>query len=283
MKIFKNAGLILTAIIIMIALSTNGFADDTTEQQATDKNDKTGTNPINFQRDLRIYNEYSWLNTEGDGSQNLTTLEFRTPFAGGKWQWRVRARYNWIEADLNDDGNDDIDESGLGDTDMRFLTVPYLKGLNAFAVAMEVFFDTASEDALGTGTTSLGPQVFFVRFFQGGFLAWKGGGLFAPGLQYKFSIDEDSDRDDVDQILIDLNFLAMGTSKKHWFFTDPQIVFDNENDTEFALLDFEFGWMMTNWFPNLKGHSFYIRPSVGVGADRPADGSVEIGYKIVGW
>lgn len=283
MKIFKRTKLILTAIIIMIALSTNGFADDAAEQQATSKKDKTGTNPVNFQRDLRIYNEYSWLNTEGDGSQNLTTLEFRTPFAGGKWQWRVRARYNSIEADLNDDGNDDIDESGLGDTDMRFLTVPYLKGLNAFAGALEVFFDTASEDALGTGTTSLGPQVFYVRFFRGGFLAWKGGGLFAPGLQYKFSIDEDSDRDDVDQILIDLNFLAMGTSKKYWFFTDPQIVFDYENNTEFAILDFEFGWMMTNWFQNLQGHSFYIRPSVTVGADRPVDGGIEIGYKVVGW
>ena len=283
MKIFKKTGIILTAIIIMIALSTNGFADDLAKQAATNKNDKSGTNPINFQRDLRIYNEYSWLNTEGDGSQNLTTLEFRTPFAGGKWQWRVRARYNWIEADLNDDGNDDVDESGLGDTDMRFLTVPYLKGMNAFAAALEVFFDTASEDELGTGTTSLGPQVFYARFFRGGFLAWKSGGLFAPGLQYKFSIDEDSDRDDVDQIVIDLNFLVQDKSKQSWFFADPQIVFDNENDTEFAILDFEFGWMMTKWFLNLKGHSFYIRPSVGVGADRPADGSIEIGYKIVGW
>ena len=34
--------------------SSEGFA----EKQATNKNDKSGTNPINFQRDLRIYNEY---------------------------------------------------------------------------------------------------------------------------------------------------------------------------------------------------------------------------------
>ena len=282
MKIFKKTGLILTAIIIMIAFSTNGFAADLAKEEATDKKDKTGTNPVNFQRDLRLYNEYSELNTEGDGNQNLTTLEFRTPFAGGKWQWRVRARYNWIEADLNDDGTDDIDESGLSDTDMRFLTVPYLKGVNAFAVALEVFFDTASEDELGSGTTSLGPQVFYVRFFRGGFLAWKGGGLFAPGLQYKFSVDEDDGRDDTDQVLIDLNLLVMAKDKQSWFFTDPQIVFDNENDTEFALLDFEFGWMMSKW-TDLRGHSFYVRPMLGVGADRPADYALELGYKIVGW
>lgn len=39
--------------------------------------------------------------------------------------------------------------------------------------------------------------------------------------------------------------------------------------------------MMSKW-TNLKGHSFYIRPSIGVGGDRATDGAVEIGYKIVG-
>ena len=41
--------------------------------------------------------------------------------------------------------------------------------------------------------------------------------------------------------------------------------------------------MMTNWHQDLKGNSFYLRPSVGVGADRPTEGSIEFGYKIVGW
>ena len=283
MTILNKSKCFLLSLVALVAFSTNSFADDLAQKEATNKNDKTGTNPVNFQRDLRFYNEYSWLNTAGDGNQNLTTMEFRTPFADGKWQWRIRARYNSIDADLNDDGIDDIDESGLGDTDMRFLTVPYLKGANAFAYALEVFFDTASEDVLGSGTTSLGPQVFYARFFRGGFGPYQGGGLFAPGLQYKFSIDEDDGRSETDQILIDLNLLLMAENKQSWFFTDPQIVIDNENDTEFAILDFEFGWMMTKWWPEMKGHSFYIRPSVGVGGDRPTDGSIELGYKIVGW
>ena len=75
----------------------------------------------------------------------------------------------------------------------------------------------------------------------------------------------------------------MGTSKKFWFSTDPQIVIDNENEEEFAIVDLEFGWMMTKWWPNMKGHSFYIRPNFGVSTDRPTDGSVEVGYKIIGW
>jgi hypothetical protein len=33
----------------------------------------------------------------------------------------------------------------------------------------------------------------------------------------------------------------------------------------------------------MKDHNFYLRPSIGVGADRLTDYSVELGYKIVGW
>ena len=262
-----------TALFLILMLNgSNSMADG-----QTDETDKTGTNPVNFQRDIRLYNEYLWLNTAGDGTQNLTTLEFRTPFAGGKWQFRTRARYNIIEADLNDDGNDDLDESGFGDLDMRFLTVPILDLPNrqAWAFGLELFFDTASEDALGSGATSLGPQAFYVKFLKNG--------LFAPGLQYKFSVDEDTGRDEIDQFLIDLNYLRMAEDKQSWFFTDPQIVIDNENNTEFGIVDIEFGWMMTKWRPEMKGHSFYIRPSFGVGADRLTNGSIEVGYKIVGW
>jgi hypothetical protein len=274
-------GLILTLALSLGGMAFNVHAQDDVKGKM--KSDKTGTNPVNFQRESRLYNEYTWLNTEGDGDQNVTTFEFRTPFANGKWQFRMRARYNVLTADFNDDGVDDVDESGFGDMDVRFLTVPYFKGTNAIALGLEAFLDTASEDTLGSGSTSLGPQVFYAKFFRGGFGPYKGGGLFAPGLQYKFSVHEDAGRDDVDQIIIDLNFLMMGTSKQYYFFTDPQIIFDNETDEEFAIVDFEFGWMMAKWWPDMKGHSFYIRPSIGVGADRPTDGSVELGYKIVGW
>lgn len=270
MNILNITQLILAVLVTVVVVSANSIA-----QEQNQKQDKTGTNPVNFQRDFRVYNEFLELNTAGDGSQSMTTVEFRTPFLNGKWQYRVRARHNSLTADINDDGIDDIDESGTGDLDMRFLTVPSLNMAKrqAFAVGLEVFFDTASEDALGSGTTALGPQVFYVKFLPTG--------LFAPGLQYKFSVSEDTGRSEIDQILIDLNYLRMAKDKQSWFFTDPQIVFDNEEDTEFAIVDFEFGWMMSKW-TDLKGHSFYIRPSIGVGADRLTDGSVEIGYKIVG-
>jgi hypothetical protein len=253
------------------------------EHAVTDKNDKSGTNPINFQRDARIYNEYLWLNTAGDGNQNLTTFEFRTPFADGKWQFRTRIPHNAVTADVNGDGMDDIDDSGLGDINFRLLTVPYIKGANAMAAALEVFVDTASEDSLGAGTTSLAPIVFYGHFFRGGFGPWQKGGLFAPGLQYKFSVDEDDGRDKTEQWIIDINFLLQAEDGQSWLFAEPQIVFDQEANADFVIMDFEFGWMMTKWKPDMKGQSFYVRPTFTVGTDRPTDYGMEIGYKWVGW
>ena len=70
MKNLPNTLLITTATIFaLLALVPDSFAQEEkgiAEQAAKDTSDKSGTNPINFQRDLRIYNEYLWLNTAGD-------------------------------------------------------------------------------------------------------------------------------------------------------------------------------------------------------------------------
>jgi hypothetical protein len=273
MRVPTTIRIVLFVIVTaVIALSSVSFAEE-----VADKKDKSGTNPINFQDEIRFYNEYSWLNTAGDGTQNLTTAEFRSPFAGGKWAYRFRARYNALAADFNDDGIDDVNQSGVGDLDMRFLTIFSVKGMNAFAGAMEIFFNTANDTALGSGTTALGPQMFYVRFFKFGIGPYKGG-LFAPGMQYKLSVHEDPGRVKTEQILVDLNFLMMAKSKKHWFFTNPQIVRDIESNLEFALIDIEFGRMLKR-----KGQSAYVRPTFTIGHDRPTDYGIEIGYKFVGF
>ncbi len=257
------------------------------EQRAKDTSDKSGTNPVNFQRDLRFYNEYSWLTTAGDGNQNVLTLEYRQPLLGGKWQFRARVPYvSSLTADLTDDGNDDIDESGLGDANFRLLKQPWFKGPHAVAIAMEVFLNTASEDVLGAGTTTLGPQVFYAYFYGRNPIpipGYRGGGLFAPGLQYRFSIDEDSGRQETEAFAIDINYLAMSEDKTRWLFVNPQALSDRENDADVVFFDVEFGWMMQKWFPSLRGQSFYLRPTFTIGVDRPTDWGFEVGYKFVGW
>ena len=267
---------VLAGLLIIGLASTGVKAQD--DAKAAMKQDKTGTNPINFTHDVRLYNEFLWLNTKGDGEQNITTFEFRNPFADGKWQFRLRARYASIEADINDDGVDDLDNAGFGDFDFRFLTVPIIDMKKKFALALglETFLPTATEDSLGSGALSLGPQAFAVFFAPFGIK----GSLIAPAYQHKFSVDEDNGRSDIHQGLIDLFFLMQSKDKQRWALFDPQIILDYEQNVEFMIIDLEVGTMLDRYL-GTKGHSAYLRPSIGVGSDRPSDGSIEVGYKIV--
>lgn len=272
----RHLNTVFVAFLIIGLTFTVVYAQDDAKEAM--KADKTGTNPINFTHDARLYNEYIWLNTAGDGSQNITTFEYRTPFAGGKWQFRARARVASIEADLNDDGTDDVDDSGVGDFDFRFLTVPIIdmKKKFALAVGFETFLPTATEDSLGQGALSFGPQVFGVFFAPMGIK----GTLIAPAYQHKFSIDEDDGRSEVHQGFIDIFLLWGSSDKQYWALVDPQIILDYEQDKEFMIVDIEAGTMLDRFF-GTKGHSAYLRPSFGVGGNRSTDGSIEIGYKII--
>lgn len=272
----------LHVIAVFVALLITGLASHDVRAQddakAAMKGDKSGTNPINFTNDMRLYNEFLWLNTEGDGEQNITTFEFRTPFADGKWQFRSRARYASIEADINGDGIDELNDNGFGDFDFRFLTVPILEMKKKFALAVgfETFLPTATEDSLGSGALSVGPQVFAVFFAPFGIK----GTLVAPTYQHKFSLDEDEGRRDVHQGLIDIFILWISSDRQYWVLGNPQIVLDYEENKEFMITDMEAGTMLDRYL-GTKGHSAYLRPSIVVGGDRPTDGSIEVGYKVI--
>ena len=162
-RLVQSLGVILIVLLSMLGAGTASQAQD----EADFEGDKTGTNPINFTFDFRVYNEYIWLNTPGDSTRNVTTLEYRQPFLGGKWQFRTRIRATGTDIDINDDGISELDSYGLGEVDFRFLTVPYLNMEKRFALAvgLETFLPTGNA-IVGSETLSFGPQVFGV-FTQG--------------------------------------------------------------------------------------------------------------------
>lgn len=237
--------------------------------QEAEEKDNTGTNPINFTNDLRIYHNYSKLNTLGDGKTNTTTMEFSTPFADGKWQFRMMVPYTYKEADTTGNGVNNIDDEGLGNVSIRFVNVPYSNREKKFALAtgLEVFFDTANDPSIAGNSTSLGPQVFAVFFKPPG-----GGALLAPAYQHVFSIDGI----DVNRSQYDIFYLwTFPKSFLNWAMFNPQGVVDYENDNDSWNIDIEAGKMLT------KTQSIYLRPGVGIGSDRIFDWDIEAGWKMV--
>jgi hypothetical protein len=236
-----------------------------------DSADKSGTNPINFTFDARLYNEYQWLNVPGNGGSNVTTFEYRQPFAEGKWQARAKIRANNLDIDQAG-----ISEFGFGDMDVRFLTVPIMNAEKkfAFAYGAEFYIPTASDDLLGNGQLSVAPQIFMAFFAPFGGLV----DLIAPGYQHQMSVYEEDGRAERRLGIIDLFILKSFNDKKNWWMLNPQGIMDYESKQYWVQFDVEVGAML----PKMgDGHSAYVRPSYGMGSASPYDWSLEVGYKII--
>ena len=256
---------------------------------AQDKKDNTGTNPANFTYDTRFISEMAELPNKA-GSMLTNTLEFRWPFGGDvaktagldseslvydlgkKFGTRVRLRYkdlNLVNPAADPFNNSNV--SGIGDIDARFLWLAYASKSLIFVPGLEATFNTSTNDALGFGANVLMPTIFFV--FPN--LLGKGS-LFAPGYQYLVNIDGGEEKK-ISRSQIDLYFVWLIGKGTNWLIVDPQIVIDHDTDKYPALIEVEWGYMISA----LPGTSVYLRPGVGIGADRPYDWNFEGGLKFV--
>ena len=250
-------------VLAFLLLANPLFAEE-------EKKDNTGTNPINFTNDLRVYYNFSELNTAGDGEANTATMQFKTPFADGKWQLQVKMPFVAKEVDSTGNGVNNIDDSGIGNMSIRFLTVPILKMEKKFALAtgLEIGFDTSNDPKIGESSTTLGPQVFAVFFKPIG-----GGALVAPAYQHVFSVGGKK----ANRSLLDLFYLYSFKDKFiNWAMINPQAVINYESDNDTHInIDLEAGKMIS------KIQSVYLRPGFGIGGDRLFDWDIEAGWKVV--
>jgi hypothetical protein len=259
MKSIKHVLCCCAALSLLLAVSETNLSAQ--EKKA----DNSGTNPVNFTYDFRMWTEIEML--EGDNSYTKTTFEYRAPLSK-----KVAARIRGSRIDLSM-GNGPIASTttGFGDMDARLLWVPKASKKGALVLGLEATFNTASQPILGTGKTTLGPQAFVV-FLQP--LGIKGA-ILAPAYQYVFDIAGDDDRASVSRSAIDIFFVLLAADKKHWATINPTIIIDHENEKEFAIFEVEIGQMM------FGPTSSYIRPGVGIGGDRPYEWNIEFGFKVI--
>ena len=176
----KKSNLIISVILVLLLCSQISFSKEKekaeVKSEEAKKKDNSGTNPINFTYDYRLIHEMQQFKDNG-GSQNRTIMEFRAPMGrdlanvtgseagslvdlGSKWAVRLRGYYNTVN--FNDAANTTI--SGIGDFDARVLYVAKANSKFAIAPGLETFFNTASNDVIGSVSTVLAPVVFFGFF-----------------------------------------------------------------------------------------------------------------------
>jgi hypothetical protein len=244
--------------------STSTPAPAKTATPVASKEDKSGTNPLNFQKEFRLFNEAQFL--QGRGYQNITTLQYVHPFASN---FSVRVRLPFV-------GNDVTGENqyGFGDFSMRANWVPYMKNKIGVMLQSEFFFNTASNSVLGTGKNTIAPGGVVAFFLNNG---W----IFAPAYQQTVSYAGDSTRRDINLGAIDLYLVKLTKSKRNWFILDPTIIADYKNDRTSGTLEFEAGQIVGRMMGGVG--SIYIRPGVGLGTDRIYNWNLEVGFKLIGF
>ena len=258
---------------------------------AQKEKDNTGTNPINLTYDYRMYSEMTEL-VDPNGSAITNTFELRFPFGrdlaalkgdaagsrlwdmGKSWAGRIKVRYKNLSLDNPESELGTKEVSGVGDIDGRIMWVPYASSSFGVAPALEAFFNTATNPALGNGVTVLAPTLFFGFFGVLGIPA----SIFAPGYQFWFDVGGGDDSPKIRRSVFDIYCVWILGKGRNWVIVNPQIFIDHEKNVVPALADFEWGFMIA---PS-AGASGWIRPGVGFGGQhRPFEWNIEMGLKFV--
>ena len=249
-------------LLSMAAFGSSAHAQSVPAAPATqshlDEEDTTGTNPAKFTRTLILLNEFRSLGEEAAFDEAM--FRYIQPF--GK---NLKVQLS-LPLDSIDAGGDTV--FGFGELSLKFNYRAWLNERNALIINLDTFWPTATRDEFMSGKYVVDPGFTYAMFFRQGEM------IFAPSLQQKISYAGDADRADVNQTQVDLYFVWRPT-KTNWVTIDPQIVRDWEKDTEFGQLEIEFGRVM------FGGTSVYLRPGIGIGADRPLEWNLEFGLKVV--
>lgn len=251
-----------------------------------DAGDKTGTNPLNFQRTLQVVNEY---NAVGDASINYTRFRYTEPLAGGKMSLRLEAPVVYANAALpgntstsavegtgvsiSDSG--EASDFGLGDLNLKLTYIPFTTRAGGLATSLELDFPTASDRVLGTGKYIAAPSVTYAFFLPGNT-------IFAPAYKHSISFAGEGDREDVNSGSLDFYIVHRFDGGRQWVTLDPTYILNYElGKYSGATLRVVYGRVLGKVGDAVV--SGYVKPGIGVGADRPNDWSAEIGLSLIGF
>lgn len=256
-----------TITTLWAAILAAGIAGAASAQQSAggvqQETDTSGTNPAVLTRTLSLSNEYRFL---GDSHYDATLLRYTEPFLDGRAAIRLTLPFN--VTDLTGDG-----VTGFGDIAAKFSWIPPVDRLQAFVLSAEIFAPTADEDALGTGKWVAAPGLTYARFVSREVMV-------APALIHNFSFAGDDDQADVSRTDFDFYVVYRPHGKRWWITSDITISHDFESDKTPASWELAFGRNLAGLAGGAAING-YIRPGIGLGADRPYDANIEVGLSIV--
>jgi hypothetical protein len=227
-------------LVLLISAPVAAQAPSGPSTQSSPVDDKTGSNPLNFQQQADATTTY--LTRDG---YHLATATYRHGITLFDRRVRISASVPFGRTDVTG-----AEVRGLGDvgTDVEWL--PWLARRGGLVVGLRSTWDTAV-DGIGLGTNTLLPYVQWVSHVSPSVTAapWAGRRTSAGGGDDAFAFNE---------TILGLSVIWR-PSRRSWVSAQPQLVLDHEAGTRFGDVDGEAGYLVT------RHMSVYGRPSFGYG------------------
>jgi hypothetical protein len=223
------------------------------------RDDKTGTNPLNFQQQIDVTNVYAELE-----ALYLNSLTYRHAVPLLNRRLLLSGSVPLVTGNLTGRG-----ETGLGDVGAGLEWTPWLGNRRGLVAGVQMTFDTATVDALGLRVPTLMPYAQFV---------WQPSAqtLVAPFVSYRTGVAGDDFAPEIDDALIGV-YVLWRARPRLWLSTQPQIIVDQALEATYGEISGEAGWQLTRTL------SAYGRPSFGLGTDntKPYSWAVTAGVRWV--
>lgn len=252
------------ALLLVPALVTSAPAL-AQEAPAASQVDNDGTDPTLPIKSARLAFEH--LDLPQGFASDAFTLDYNKPFGDGLWIIRPSIRV----AALNIPGDGGFH---FGDASLKLTRILARSQKGGMVGALEIVAPTASRDFLGGGKWVAKPSFVYAIFL-------KGGQIFAPAILQTISFAGDRARADINLTTIDFYFVPRLSNKKLFMTLDPAINHDWQSDKSFGAFAVTLGYRLG---PTLGGQSqVSIKPSVGIGGDRPFNWGIQANFQLLGF
>lgn len=253
----------MKAIAAIITATALAFVTPAWAQPQPEVNN--GTNPTLLATTAGI--QYKYTDFRSGFSNGLFEAQFGVPFGPGN---------NMSLAFTLPYASGPVDDSfGLGDLNLKFVHVLNVTARDGIAYTAKLSFDSADRPDLGAGQTVLELSGFYARFLDNG-------SIVAPSLVQTVGLgDEDPGRSRINMTTFDFYYVPKLATDTLFMTFDPALIYDWEQDDGYASLTTTFGFPMGKAFGG--DSQIFIKPQILAGAHRPADWSLQVGYKVIGF
>ena len=223
-----------------------------------DTADKTGTNPANLQTSVDLFNRFASVDDQLFVDQ--VTWRYAQAFAGH----RMRAR---VDLPLTFGNLTGRVEAGFGDVAPGWEWLAAARGRVGVLAGVDLTFDTSSNDALAVGHHTAAPAIGVV-------VVPRSDTVISLRYDQRLSLNTVDGRADVNKGTLEGSVVRRG-SDDWWVRATASLNVDVEQSTTWSRLRGEWGKVL------FGGFSTWVQAGGGLGASRPADWTVDFGFRVV--